>query len=265
MDIRLIAPTMTFIGICVSIFLWRLNQRKKELSYSILWRRPLLNLKGIAREQMDILFKGRKVSDADLLVIRIFNSGHLPINTSDYQTNLAIELEPGASIIDVNVIETVPANLEERIKIKTEASTETKQSSNETTAASTTTSAPVPNSPLIEAIAPSRIAMHPILLNDGDSMTIQMLVLNAHGRVGVTGHVNGIANVRAWKESRVIPALLTQIGVLIMASATLFVDPDDLVALALDHVLPYMLAFLLGYVCFSAGLYWPRKDVRKFA
>jgi len=252
MDIRLLAPSMTFIGICVSIFLWHLNQRRKALSYSILWRRPLLNLKGIAREQMDILFKGQKVSEADLIVIRIFNSGHLPINTGDYQTNLAVELEPGASVVDVNIIETVPANLEERIKSPAAHSSSTDKTA-------------ITNSPLIEAITPSRVLLHPIMLNDGDSLTLQLLVLNAHGRVSVSGHVQGVAKVKSWKESLWLPTLLTQAGAFVMALAMLFVEPSDIVSLAFGNLMPYFLTFVLGYVCFSAGLYWPRKDVRNFA
>ena len=241
MDIKLLAPSMTFIGICVSIILWNLNQRKKALSYSILWNRPLLNLKGAAREQMDILFRGKKVSEADLIVVRVFNSGHLPINSGDYQTTLAVELEPGASIVDVNVIETLPANLEERLKLKAE------------------------QNPLIESVEESKILLRPILLNEGDSFTIQMLVLNGHGKVKVAGHVLGINSIKVYKDSRLVPIVLTQLGVIVMAFAMLAVEPSDIVALAFEHVLPFFLTFLLGYVCLSAGLYWPRKNFRNLA
>jgi hypothetical protein len=227
MDIKLLAPAMTFIGICVSIILWNLNQKRKALSFAILWNRPLLNLKGVTREQMDIFFKGKQVSEADLIVVRVFNSGHLPINTADYQTALALELEPGATILDANVIETLPANL--------------------------------------EAIEESKIMLRPILLNEGDSFTLQMLVLNAYGKVKVTGHVLGIHSIRAYKSSRLVPITLTQIGVLVMAFAMLAVEPKDIIALAFEHVLPFILLFLLGYVLLSAGIYWPRKNFRNLA
>ena len=241
MDIKLLAPALTFIGICVSIILWNLNQKRKALSFAILWNRPLLNLKGVTREQMDIFFKGKQVSEADLIVVRVFNSGHLPINTGDYQTALALELEPGATILDANVIETLPANLEERLKIKSD------------------------ESPLIEAIEESKILLRPILLNAGDSFTLQMLVLNAYGKVKVTGHVLGVHSVSAYKSSRLVPITLTQIGVLVMAFAMLAVEPKDIIALAFEHVLPFILLFLLGYVLLSAGIYWPRKNFRNLA
>jgi hypothetical protein len=241
MDIRLLAPTLTFIGICVSIILWNLNQKRKALSFAILWNRPLLNLKGVAREQMDIFFKGKQVSEADLIVVRVFNSGHLPINTGDYQTALALELEPGATILDATVIETLPANLEERLKIKSD------------------------ESPLIESIEESKIFLRPILLNEGDSFTLQMLVLNAYGKIKVTGHVLGVRNVNAYKSSRLVPITLTQIGVFVMGFAMLTVEPKDIMALAFEHVLPFILLFLLGYVLLSAGIYWPRKNFRNLA
>jgi hypothetical protein len=241
MDLKLLAPTMTFIGICVSIILWNLNQKRKALSFAILWNRPLLNLKGVAREQMDIFFKGKQVSEADLIVVRIFNSGHLPIHAKDYQTALVVELEPGATILDANVIETLPANLEERLKVKSD------------------------ESPLIETIEESKILLRPVLLNADDSFTLQMLVLNAYGKVKVTGHVLGIKNVKAYKTSRVVPITLTQAGVLVMAFAMLAVEPRDIVALAFEHILPFILLFLLGYVLLSAGIYWPRKNFRNMA
>jgi hypothetical protein len=241
MDIKLLAPTMTFMGICVSIILWNLNQKRKALSFAILWNRPLLNLKGVAREQMDIFFKGKQVAEADLIVVRVFNSGHLPIHTGDYQTALTLELEPGASILDANVIETLPANLEERLKIKSD------------------------ESPLIESIEESKILLRPILLNEGDSFTLQMLVLNAYGKVKVTGHVLGVNNVKVFKDSQLVPIVLTQVGVVIMALAMLTVEPRDIIALAFEHILPFILLFLLGYVLLSAGIYWPRKNFRNLA
>lgn len=241
MDIKLLPPTMTFIGICVSIILWNLNQKKKALSYAVLWNRPLLNLKGVAREQMDIFFKGKQVSEADLIVVRIFNSGHLPVNTGDYQTPLALELEPGASILDANVIETLPANLEERLKIKTA------------------------ESPLIESMDESKILLRPILLNEGDSFTLQMLVLNAYGKVKVSGHVLGVSSIKSFRDSRMVSIALTQVGVVVMAFAMLTVEPKDIIALAFEHILPFILLFLLGYVLLSAGIYWPRKNFRNTA
>src|ERR1700722_1930723 len=102
-DIRLLAPIATCCGIVVSILLWYLNQHRKALSYIILQSHPVLNLKGAARNQLDIRFSGHSISDSYLIVVRIFNRGHLPVNVNDYQTTMSLALNPGADILAVSV------------------------------------------------------------------------------------------------------------------------------------------------------------------
>ncbi len=234
MDVRLLGPIATSCGIGVSIFLWNLNQRRKGLSYRILWRHPLLNLKGVAREQLDIRFKGENVSTAQLLVVTLFNSGHLPINLSDYQPGLSIRLNPGANILDAHIIETMPADLEERLK--------------------------EPNASLVEKIDQERVMLRPILLNEGDAFTVQMLVLNATGSITFAGHVNGVKRLVEWHENRILAKGLTQFGAFVMALAMLAVQPSDIVQLRIEPILPYLLTFLIGYVLLSAGLNWPSRS-----
>lgn len=235
MDIRLWAPIATTIAMCVSSFLWYLNWRKKALSYSILQCHPVLNLKGAARDKLDIRFAGHSISDAYLVIIRIFNSGHLPINSGDYQTVLSVLFNPGTSILAASVIETSPADLEERIKQSDSGKS------------------------LIERVEGERISLVPVLLNQGDSMTLQVLVQNTTGDLKIHGHMQGINSINLWRENRVIPKTLTHIGALVMAFAMLAVEPSDIVACRFEHVLPWLLIFLLGYVLLNGGLYWPRS------
>jgi hypothetical protein len=234
MDIRLLGPMATLCGIGVSIFLWNLNQRRKSISYRILWRHPLLNLKGVAREQLDIRFKGENVSTAQLLIVSVFNSGHLPVNLGDYQPGLSIRLNPGATILDAHIIETMPADLEERLKD--------------------------PGASLVEKIDQERVMIRPVLLNEGDAFTVQLLVLNATEGITLTGHVNGVKRIVEWRENRILAKSLTQFGAFVMALAMLAVQPSDLLSLRMEPVLPYLLTFLIGYVLLSAGLNWPSKN-----
>jgi hypothetical protein len=238
MDIRLLGPIATVTGICVSILLWNLNQRRKGISYHILWRHPLLNLKGVARDQLDIRFKGINVSNAQLLVVTIFNNGHLPIQVSDYQPHLSIRLNPGAKILDAHIIETMPADLEERLGNRSAS--------------------------LVDEIDNERILLKPILLNEGDEFTVQMLVLDATEQISITGHVNGVKRVVEWRDNRIIAKVFTQGGAFVMAFAMLAVEPADPISLHLEPILPCLLAFIIGYVILSAGQNWPAKKQGSF-
>jgi len=232
-DVRLLAPLATTIGIAVTLILWQLNQRKKALSYMVLRQQPVVNLKGAVRNELDVRFAGESISDAHLMVVRIFNSGHLPINVTDYQTSLSLLLNPGAKIITASVIDTVPVDLEERVKADDR------------------------NKSLIQRLDGERIMLTPVLLNDGDAITIQMLVQNVTDSMSVRGHIQGISKVNAWHQSRLVPRVFTQFGAFIMAFGMLGVRPSDLVALKIEYVLPWAMIFLIGYVFLNAGIYWP--------
>jgi len=234
-DTRLLAPIATCIGIVISIILWFLNQHRKELSYMVLERHPVLNLKGAARNQLDIRFDGHSILDSYLIVVRIFNRGHLPVNVSDYQTAMFVGLNPGAEILAASVIETIPADLEDRIKSKT------------------------PEALLIEKIVQERIFLTPILLNPGDSVTVQLLARNTAGAVEVHGHVQGIKRITCWREKRMWTKILTYSGAMVMAFAMLGVQPSDIIEFSLEHILPWVLIFLIGLVLLTAGIYWPKS------
>jgi hypothetical protein len=236
MDIRLLAPTATTIGVLVSILLWHLNQRRKAVSYTVMRHHPLLNLSGAARNDMDIRFAGHSISDAYLIVIRIINTGHLPIAVSDYQTALSVLLNPGANIVAASIIETTPVDLEERVKHEDKSKS------------------------LIQEIEGEKVTLTPVLLNDGDSITVQMLARNAMGGVSVRGHVQGIKRINQWHESRIWSKFLIQLGAFIMAFAMLGVQPSELLAFQLLRVLPWMLVFVLGLMLLNAGIYWPRTS-----
>ncbi|HEY9679924.1 MAG TPA: hypothetical protein V6C76_18115 [Drouetiella sp.] len=235
-DFRLLAPLVTAVGITVSIILWRLNQKYKALSYNILWHAPVLNVKGLARQELDIRYAGESLTDAYLSVVEIYNSGHLAISASDFQTNLSIEFNPGAVILSTSIIETVPGDLEERCKSKSEYS-----------------------SAFINSVKDGRAILNPVFMNERDSITVQMLVKNVKAKPIVGGHLLGVKEITPWRSSRLLPTILTQVGAFVMAFAMLGVQPNDLITFAFENVLPWSLLFLLGCVLFNAGLFWPKR------
>jgi hypothetical protein len=136
----------------------------------------------------------------------------------------------------VSVIETSPADLEERIKSKNVAAT------------------------LIEKVENERIFLTPILLNPGDSITIQLLSRNTSGVFTVSGHLQGIKSITQLQENRVWTKILTYFGAMTMAFAMLGVEPSDIVNCAFEHFLPWILIFLTGLTVLSAGIYWPKNN-----
>lgn len=237
-DVRLLAPIATLCAICVTIYLWFLNKKDKRLSYQVLWNKPLVNVRGSARKMLDVRFEGKAVTDAFLIVVKIFNSGHLPLNPGDFLSKLRIQLSPGAEIITATAVETAPADLEERLQAQSKK--------------------------LIETIARETIELNPVLLNAGDSITIQVLARKSGGRASVEGHIQGIPQIHQWRPNDTVPKLLTQAGAFIMAIAMLGVEPPEIMRIGLMQVLPFALLLCTGVVFLQAGLNWKQAQEIEF-
>ena len=237
LDIRILAPTATSIGIIVSIFLWILNQRKKELSYEILFLDQLVKVTGNARKHLDVTFNGRRVDDARLAIVRVFNSGHLPITKADFVMPISVDFSPGSRVMLVDIAETQPADLDDRCKVGDNTVN------------------------LIDRIDRDKVILHPVLLNEGDSITMQILVHSEIGRPTVKGHIMGVRHIREHKPYNLAARSFTHIGALIMTGAMLMVEPKAIVSYNFEEVLPYVLLFVLGYILFWMGLNWPKPVV----
>jgi hypothetical protein len=157
------------------------------------------------------------------------------INLNDYQTALYVGLHPGAEILAASVIETNPPDLEERAALG-----QIKGS-------------------VIDRVEGERVYLKPILMNGKDSITLQILARNTAGAVHVHGHIQGINSINRWQENRVWPKFLIYSGAMIMAFAMLGVEPSDIVDCAIEHILPFVLVFLIGLTGLTAGMYWPKS------
>jgi len=234
MDIRLFAPIATLFGITVSTTLWILNQRNKEISFNILREENLIRVRGTARKRLEVTFDGKPVEDLSLAIVRIFNSGHLPVQASEFQVPINLKVAGLANILSASVLSTSPGDLDERF------------------------SKDGVSAPMI-TIEPQKVTLNPVLLNRQDSITIQLIIKDYSGNLTVGGHVLGVRNLKQWHPPILVPILLIQIGAFIMAGAMLLVEPAALRNFQFTEVLPFLLLFLLGYVLLLAGMTFPKR------
>lgn len=235
-DIRLVAPLATVLASSVASYLWYLNKARKRVSISTIRAEPLIALKGSSRRKMKVLFGDHPVENAHLLHLSLCNDGNTPVTLSDYQSPFRIELNPDARILEVEVIETWPADLDRRIN-----------------SAATTTTAK-----LVKATSKSWIELTPTLLNPKDEIVLQLLVENFADQISVSQHVTGIKRVDFWKESRFLPRLLSTIGATIIIFAAFFVPPDQPFKLIMPSI-PFFMIILLGVLLYAAGRIWPKS------
>lgn len=233
-DPRYLGPIATSCGIAVSLVLWILNLRTKELSYEITARTPLISVKEEVQDKIQISFQGQPVDDVHLVVIKIANSGNVPIRSSEFEGKFAITLAGDMNVLLAEVLETKPASLLERCRVDDNIV------------------------PLIAGVNKGEVPLRPLLLNPRDSITIKMLVSPAPNSVQLGAHIEGIASIKQARERSLVPIVLTNVGSFIMAVSLFFLEPSALMSNAMFQYLPYLVFFLLGYVMLLSGVYFPR-------
>jgi len=233
-DPRYLAPLATTVGVTVTITLWMLNLRRKELSFEILSDTPLITLKEEVKDKVEISFHGQPVHDVHLVQVRITNSGNVPIRSADYEGRLSIAVPEGSRILMAEVVETHPQQLEKRVRSEANGGS------------------------LIEETEDNAVVIRPILMNNRDWLTVKMLVTNPAGKINVSGHIEGIHEIRRTKESTVMPLVMANIGTFIMVISLFFLDPTSLSTNDWGEYLPYLVFFLIGYLMLMVGIYFPR-------
>lgn len=225
----LFAPTATLLAIVVSVYLFVL-QRRKEISYHVLWCQPLIELKGKMRDRIKIEFDGHPAGDSTFLVVRVSNSGHVPIHPGDYQVKLALDTGVSSNVVMAEVVETEPEGLGDQSMAE----------------------------PLIESVQHNKVTLRPMLLNRHDSVTIQLLVEDFSGKVTMTGHVQGMRNLRPYRESPLIPTMMIHGGQAVSWTAMFIAGPQMFTPFKFVEVVPLVFLFLTGQVMLFGGLHLTR-------
>lgn len=233
-DPRYLAPIATCCAIAVTITLWLLNLRKKELAYEILSDTPLVSVKEEVKDKVQITLDNQPVHDVHLVQVKIVNSGNVSIRSADYEGRLTITAPEGSRVLMADVQETHPPHLEKRTLAEEAVSS------------------------LIDKVDGHEVTLKPVLLNHGDSITVKMLVSKVSGSLNVVGHIEGIREVRRHKESSSMPLVMANCGTFIMVVSLFFLEPSALARNAWREYLPYLMFFLIGYVMLMFGVYLPR-------
>lgn len=156
---QFITVVIAIIAIIVSIILYLIQRRRKALSWEIISNTPLLSIDEEIKGDLQILFAGKPVQDIQLIILKIINSGNIPIKYTEYERPIYLKLGENAQILSAKVTEKNPSNLETSVKINKEG---------------------------------TRAELEPTLMNEGDSFTIKMLVNQFDGQIIVDDRVEGV-------------------------------------------------------------------------
>jgi hypothetical protein len=168
----LIGALIAIVTIIVSIVIYFKQRSRKRLSYRILSNTVLLGVEEEVKKDIQLSYKGKAIVGVRLLVLRIFNSGNVPVVSTDYEKPISIDLGKETRVLTAEVIKKSPPNLQSAISIEDHV-----------------------------------VTLYPALLNPADSITTKMLVTKYENGLEVNSRIIGVSRVEELREG----SLLTKV------------------------------------------------------
>lgn len=171
-----------FIGVILTVLALGLTIRQRQIkaiSYDIITTNELLTVHEELEGKLQILYEGQPTKDISLVIIKLFNSGNLPIATSDYESPISFYFDDATKIISAAIIDVEPASLAVDVTTNSE-----------------------------------NIVLSPVLLNPEDSITIKLLLNDFWGRIKTGGRIIGVKSIKKAKERSFYHTLLRLIGII---------------------------------------------------
>lgn len=152
-----------FIGVVLALFAILITLRqnsRKSISFEIVADISILNAKG-DNDELKVYYKGTPINDPRLVEIRIFNSGNTSISRSDYEKPLEIAFGFNCVVVDAEVVDTYPKDIEVQL-----------------------------------AISNGKLTFSSGLLNSGDSVKVRVLLDGNKGQAIIKGRIVGVRQIQ---------------------------------------------------------------------
>lgn len=179
---QFVAVILGILAILISYILYRKQGQKKALEYEIISSTPLLSMEEEVKGKLQILFDEEPVKQVHLIQVMIFNSGNVPILSTDFKRPVGVSFGKEAQILTAEVAEVNPDSLDVSTEIKGD-----------------------------------EVVLVPTLLNQGDSVKLKMLVSRFGGQIAVDGRIVGVKDIRKIPERGALILLAMFVGTISVA------------------------------------------------
>ena len=157
---------VTAIGIAIVIAL--VQRTIKRVAFRVVSRTQLVGATGDIPE-LDVSFRGERVTDVQVIEVRVLNTGNIAIATADYERAMRVNFGAGASVLTAEVERAHPRSL--RIACHPDG---------------------------------SGFVIEPVMLNGGDWIQVKTLVSRS-GKVSVDSRIIGVKDVTERTEESLSP------------------------------------------------------------
>src|ERR1700693_5033081 len=98
-----------FVTVLVAVFVYLKQKNRKEIVVEIISDALVLSVGKELKDRVQVIYGDKYINDARLIVLRILNSGNVPILPSDYIEPIKFKFSKGSEILDTEVLYTEPS------------------------------------------------------------------------------------------------------------------------------------------------------------
>lgn len=206
---QFIGACFSIIAIFVTVYFFILQKKKKTLSYCILTNTRLLTVDEAIKGELKIIYDGVVIQDVVLLVVKIFNSGNVPIISPDFEESLSFDFGQKTRILSVEIVDATPSIL----------------------------------SPVLTINNQSELIIHPMLLNEKDGFSIKLLLTEYENCVTPKARIIGVKNINEIKKTK--NKSFIQFTLMFLASISIAYQISDLLFNDLFSIVIFSFILLL--------------------
>lgn len=155
----IVTVVLAVVAIVVAVVIALFQRKLKSFSYEEVSVAEIVSVKSEFRQSVQVLFEGKLVEDAKMIVVRFFNSGNETIGVGDFHDKVGICFSGGSTILSASVQSAAPDSL--RVELIGD-----KQS----------------------------LYLKPTLFNAGDSVTVNLIVKD-YVNYSIVGRIVGVKEV----------------------------------------------------------------------
>lgn len=157
---QFVGALLALLALIVSVASVMIYRNRKGLSYEVVLNSRLLSVDEEIEGRVKVTFDNYPVSGVRMLIVHVRNNGNVPIEESDYDSNLGFWVKGGPKVLTAEVVETKPPDIRAHV----------------------------------EAFE-NTVYLDKMLLNAGDALTLKLLY-SGDGPLLPVGRIKGVSEIR---------------------------------------------------------------------
>lgn len=216
-DWNAIGAFVGVLALVVTVALYAMSRKRKRFAWCPEAKTSIVRKPKGAESRLSVTFDGQPVANADLVLLRMRNAGNQTITTTDFEDTLRVQFEAEAGKDSPRVLSVEPVKLSN------------------------------PAMQVKATIEDGRVVVHPVLLNEGDSVQLRIIGENlAHAKLALHGRLSGIPTLvqeRAGEQRSTQRAAILTGLIVLFAAAMMWPTTQLLVVKYL--MMPTLLGFMV--------------------